>query len=100
MNTLKVKILGLITIIIVAIITVAALVNFQLQKQVIASVTKHNSRLLTETIKNSFATAMRLGHAEEIQNILRSIKSQESITSIRIIDIDGKIALSADSGEI
>jgi len=100
MNTLKVKILGLITIIVVAIITVAALVDFQLQKQMIATVTKHNTLLLSETIKNSFTTAMRFGHAGETQNILRSIKSQEAIKSLRITDIDGKIVLSTDSGEI
>lgn len=100
MNSLKVKILGLITVIIVAIITLAAIVNFQLQKQMINSITEHNSLMLAETVKSSIANAMRSGHSEEIRNILAKINAQESIKSIRILDPAGKILNSSDSGEI
>lgn len=100
MNSLKVKILGLITIIIVAIITVAALINFRIQKQLMTSVTEQNALMMTETIKSSIANAMRSGRGEEVQNMLTGIKSQESIKALRIFDVSGRILTSADAGEI
>jgi putative nucleotidyltransferase with HDIG domain len=100
MNSLKVKILGLVTAIVVAIITLAAMVNFQLQKQMINSITEHNSQMLSETVKGSIANAMRFGRAEEIPHILSNIKTQEFIKSARILDLGGKILNSSDSGEI
>lgn len=100
MNSLKVKILGLVTVIVVAIITVAAIVNFQLQKQMITSITEQNSQMLTETVKSSIANTMRSGRAGEVSNILAAIKTQESIKAIRILDTAGKILNSSDSGEI
>jgi putative nucleotidyltransferase with HDIG domain len=100
MNSLKVKILGLVTAVVVAIITLAATVNFQLQKQMINSITEHNSQMLSETVKSSIANAMRFGRAEEIPHILLNIKSQESIKSARILDLGGKILNSSDRGEI
>ena len=100
MNSLKVKILGLVTAIVVAIVSLAAIVNFQLQKQMINSLTEHNSLMLSETVNSSIANAMRFGRAKEIPHILSNIKSQESIKSVRILDLDGKILSSSDSGEI
>lgn len=100
MNSLKIKILSLITIIVVAIITAAALIDFQLQKQLITSVTEQNAVMLTETIKSSIANTMRTGHSAKILDTLYGIKSQESIRTIRILDPNGRIIFSADSGEI
>lgn len=100
MNSLKVKILGLVTAIVVAIITVAAFVNFQLQKQMITSITEQNAMMLTETVKSSIASTMRSGRAGEVRNILANINAQDSIKTIRILDSGGKILNSSDSGEI
>ncbi len=100
MNSLKVKILGLITFIVVAIILVAAFVNFQLQKQMINSVMEHNSLMLADTIKNSIANAMIAGRTDEIRDILFTAKKQEYFQSIRVIDAAGTIIRSADSGEV
>lgn len=100
MNSLKIKLLGLITLIVVAIILLAAFVNYQLQKQMIHSVTEHNSQLLAETIKSSISNAMIVGKTVEIQNIISTAKKQESFKSIRLVDTAGMILQSADSGEI
>ena len=100
MNSLKVKILGLITFIVVAIILVAAFINFQLQKQMVSSIMEHNSMMLAETVKNSIANAMNAGRVHELQDILFTAKNRESIKSIRVIDAAGTIIHSADSGEI
>ena len=99
MNTLKAKILGLITIIVIVIITVAALINIQLQKQ-ITSITKQNAHMMSETVKQSILNAMHSGRPEQVQNILAGIKSQESIKVLRIYDTSGRIIASADRGEI
>jgi len=99
MNTLKAKILGLITIIVIVIITVAALINIQLQKQ-ITNITKQNARIMSETIKQSLLNAMHSGQGGQIQNVLADIKSQESIKALRLYDPTGRIVASADRGEI
>lgn len=99
MNTLKTKIIGLITIIVIVIITVANLINIQLQKQII-TITKQNAHMMSETIKQSLLNAMLSGRAEQTQNILDGIKSQGSIKALRIYDTYGKIVASADRGEI
>jgi putative nucleotidyltransferase with HDIG domain len=78
---------------------VAALINIQLQKQ-ITSITKQNALMMSETIKQSILNAMHSGRAEQIQNILAGIKSQESIKVLRIYDTSGRIIASADRGEI
>lgn len=100
MNSLKIKILGIITSIVVAIILVAALVNFQLQKKMINSIVEHNSLMLAETLKSSIANAMIAGRVDEIRNILSTAKVPEFIKSIRIVDSAGTILHSADNGEI
>lgn len=100
MNSLKVKILGLITVIVVAIITLAAFINFQLQKQMINSITEHNALMLTETVKNNITNSMLSGRGKELPNILSTINTQDSIKSIRILDSSSNIVNSSDIGEI
>ncbi|HTP65361.1 MAG TPA: HD domain-containing phosphohydrolase [Geobacteraceae bacterium] len=99
MNTLKAKILGLIAIIVIVIVTAASLINIQLQKK-IKAIAKQNAVMTSETIKQSIFNSMHSGRAEELQNILTGIKSQESIKALRICDPAGKIIASADRGEI
>lgn len=100
MNSLKIKILGLITIIVVFIVGVSAVINFNVQEEMITSLAKRNSKLLLETVKNSIANAMRSGNKEEVDKIFSQIRSQEGIQTVRIFDETGKILNSADSGEI
>ncbi|HEY5973553.1 MAG TPA: HD domain-containing phosphohydrolase, partial [Geobacteraceae bacterium] len=100
MNSLKVKILGIVCIIVVAIVTAAGVVNFQLQKQLIDSINDQNSFVLTETIKNSISDVMRTGHSDQVRVILSRISSQDVIKSIRIFDTNGKILNSANHAEI
>ncbi len=100
MNSLKVKILGLTCLIVAAIITVAGLVAFNLQKDLVNGITERNTLLLTETIKNSISDVMRSGRSDEVRTILSRIKSQEHITSIRIVDPNGNILNSANVDEI
>ncbi len=86
-------------IIVIVVVSVAALINIQLQKQ-IKTITRQNALILSETIKQSILNIMHSGNGEELQNILYGIKSQESIKTLRIYDTSGKIIASADRGEV
>ena len=99
MNSLKAKILVMVTVIVMVIITVIALINMQLQKRVSHAV-RQNTLLIAETVKYGIINAMHSGRPEEIQNMLSGLKSQESIKGVRIFDTSGKILRSSDKGEI
>jgi len=86
-------------VIVFAIIAAAALINMQLQNK-IAGITKQNALMVAETIKYGVVNAMRSKHVEDVQNMLASMKSQESIKVLRIFDTSGKILSSSDKGEI
>jgi putative nucleotidyltransferase with HDIG domain len=100
MNSLKIKLLGIICTIVVLIISAAAFVNFNLQNELVHNITERNTLLLTETIKNSIADVMRSGHSDEVRMILSRIKTHEYIKTIRIYEPGGRILNSADVNEI
>jgi len=99
MNTLKIKILGMITVIVIAIITVVALINMQLQKQV-SGAARQNALLMAESIKFGVVNSMHSDRVAEVQNMLTGIKSHDTIKELRIFDTSGKILKSSDKGEI
>jgi putative nucleotidyltransferase with HDIG domain len=100
MNSLKIKILGLISVIVVAIILVAAVVNFRTQKEMINSIMEQDTLMLAETVKSSIGHAMTAGRTGEIADILGAAKAQASVKSIRILDKSGVILHSAQGNEI
>jgi putative nucleotidyltransferase with HDIG domain len=99
MNTLKIKIIGMIAVIVFAIIAAAALINMQLQNQV-AGITKQNALMVAETIKYGIVNAMHSRNVDGVKNMLTSMKALESIKILRIFDASGKILTSSDKGEI
>lgn len=100
MISLKTKILGIITILVVAVVSISAFLNIEQQKQVITSIAEHNTAMLAETIKSSITDAMLSGHSEEIRKIFTHISNQKTIKTLRIIDESGKVLNSPNSGEI
>ncbi|ABQ25908.1 HD domain-containing phosphohydrolase [Geotalea uraniireducens] len=99
-NSLKIKIIGLITITLVAVVTLAAFLNYRHQTEMLYEMASHNANVLTETVKSSINDAMRSGHSEEISSIFSRIRSKELISSLRILDETGKILNSADRSEV
>lgn len=99
-NSLKIKIIGLITITLVAVVTLAAFLNYRHQTEMLYEMANHNTNVLAETVKSSINDAMRSGHSEEISSIFSRIRSKELISSLRILDETGKILNSADRSEI
>lgn len=100
MNSLKVKILGMVCGLIIIFLTVAAYINFRHQKALIHKITDGNVNLLNETVKNSISDAMRTGRSDEVRSILSRLNNSSNITSIRILDPDGVVLNSAKPDEI
>jgi len=100
MNSLKVKILGMVCLLIVIFLSAATYINFRHQKSLIHKITDGNIQLLNETIKSSISDAMRSGRSDEVRNILSRLNNSSHITSIRILDPDGLVLNSAKPAEI
>jgi len=99
-NSLKIKILTLVTLILVIVISSVAYINFRQQKEMLHEIANRNTSVLIETIKSSIANAMLSGRSDEVGSIFSRIKSREFVKSIRIVDPEGKILNSADREEI
>lgn len=100
MNSLKTKILSLITLVIVAIVAISGYIGFEIQKRMTSEMAEQNNAILTETIKSSISNAMRSGLSAEVGAILSQIRNQDVIKAIRIVDQNGTILNSADPGEV
>ncbi|GFE59040.1 HD domain-containing phosphohydrolase [Geobacter sp. AOG1] len=100
MKSLKVKILGLITIIVVTILVIAALLNFRQNKELIRNLADHNTTVIIETVKSSVINAMRSGHSDEVRELFKKIRSSNFISDLRIVSESGVIINSADEAEI
>jgi putative nucleotidyltransferase with HDIG domain len=99
-NSLKIKIIGLISLTLLAVITPVAYLNFQHQKVMLNEMAVHNADVLMETIRSSISDSMRNGHSEEVSKVFSRIRSKEFITALRIVDESGKVLNSADRSEI
>jgi len=99
-NSLRIKILALVTLILIFIISSVAYINFRQQKEMLHEIAYRNTSVMIETIKSSVANAMLSGRSDEIGSIFARIKSREFVKSIRIVDPQGKIINSADRDEI
>ena len=100
LNSLKIKILTLVTLIMVLIISSVAYINFRQQKEMLHEIANRNTTVLIETIKSSIGNAMLSGNPGEIGNIFVRIRSREFVKSVRIVDISGRILNSAAPEEI
>lgn len=99
MNSLKIKILGLMVIIMVMTVGLTAWHNLRTQKAMLLGIADQNSRVLGETIRSSIVTTMASGHNAEVANILEKIWKEPAIESVRIFDESGRILVSGDMEE-
>ncbi|MDA8429346.1 MAG: GAF domain-containing protein [Geobacteraceae bacterium] len=95
-NSLKIKIVGLVAVIVVVTIGISSWLNFSHQKTMLEEVSQQNAIVLVESILTSIHTSMKLGHATEVDDILSRVKSHDYIKALRIVDINGKVLHSAD----
>ncbi len=99
-NSLKIKIVGLVAVIVIVTISISSWINFSNQKTMQEEMAQQNSIVLVESILSSIHTSMKLGHATDVYDILARVKSKEYIKALRIISTDGKILHSADKKQI
>ncbi len=99
MNSLKIKIVGLIAITVVAITLLSTWINIGTQKKLLYEFAEQNSRVITETIHNSIITSMSTGQNYEVARILEEIEAEETIESVQIFDRSGRILMSSSAEE-
>jgi HD-GYP domain-containing protein (c-di-GMP phosphodiesterase class II) len=99
-NSLKIKIVGLVAVIVVVTISISSWLNFVHQKEMLEEVAQQNAIVLIESILTNIHTSMRLGHETEVDDILSRVKSHDYIRAIRIVNSDGEILHSADKSQI
>ncbi|MRR34666.1 hypothetical protein EG829_08210, partial [bacterium] len=100
MNSLKVKILGTITIIVVVLVFGISLLEYQHQKRLITQISAQNAVLLTTALQSTIENVMMSGRTDEVQRILARLKEKDKIENLRIFDETGSILNSAIKQEI
>lgn len=100
MISLKIKLFGIITAVVVTIVALSSLATINQQNDIITGIAQRNSTILTETVKGAITDAMLSGQSNDIRRILAQISSQKLITTLRIIDESGKVLNSANPAEI
>jgi HD-GYP domain-containing protein (c-di-GMP phosphodiesterase class II) len=100
MNSLKIKILGLIALIMCGVIGLITWKNLITQHEMLAKVAEQNGRLVSETIRNSIHSSMKNGEQSKVQGMFTEIGENPSIDAVRIFDESGRILTSAKPDEI
>ncbi len=99
MNSLKIKILGLTTLIMLITVALAVWHNFETQRAMLQRFADQNGRVLGETIRNSIIANMASGQNGEVARILERISREPAIETVRIFDEAGRILISAQAEE-
>lgn len=99
-NSLKIKIVGLVSIIVIAVISYASWQHYNNQKIVIENIVEKSSVVLVESIVANIQSSMKAGHTTAINKILHDAKVHEDIKELRIIDKEGTVLHSADAHDI
>jgi putative nucleotidyltransferase with HDIG domain len=100
MNSLKIKFLGLIGIILVVAITGTTWYNLRTQRVVLQKMAAEHARLVAETIRNSIMTDMANGRNEQVGHTLAKISREPAIDSLHIFDETGRIMIAGNPAEI
>lgn len=100
MNSLKIKILGIIAVIMSGAIGLITWHNLQTQHNMLAKVAEQDGRLVIETIRNSIHTNMKSGEHNKIVGIFEDIGRNPAIESVKIFDVNGRVLISAHQEEI
>ncbi|MDO9309676.1 MAG: GAF domain-containing protein [Deltaproteobacteria bacterium] len=100
LNSLKIKIVSLVALIVIAVVSFASWKHYHEQKSMIVNLTEKSSVALIESIVANIQAAMKTGHTSAVNDILKKVKRQEHVKVLRIVDDNGRILHSAESKEI
>lgn len=99
-NSLKIKIVGMVSLIVIAVISFVSWHHYHAQKEVIENVVENSSVALTKSIVATIQSSMRAGHSSGLNTILSDAKAHDNIQELRIISNDGKIIHSTTKHEV
>ncbi|HAD04061.1 MAG: hypothetical protein A2091_10985 [Desulfuromonadales bacterium GWD2_61_12] len=100
MNSLKVKILGLMATILILTVSLEVWHHLDAQKSMLSQLAQENGRVLAEIVRSSVITNMANGQNPEVARILEKISAEKSIAGAKIFDETGRIMVSANGDEI
>lgn len=100
LNSLKIKIVGLVALIVIMVISFASWLHYRDQKAVIEKLVEKSSVVLIESVVANIQNSMKAGHTTAINTILHKAKIHDHIKELRIINQDGTIIHSADTDDI
>ena len=100
MNSLKIKFLGLCSIILIVAIGLTTWYNLKTQNAMLGKLASEHGRMLAETIHRSIITDMANGKNEGVTNILAKINSEPAIKDVRIFDETGRILMTGNHQEL
>lgn len=100
LNSLKIKIVSLVAVIVIAVVSIASWKHYHEQKSMIISLTEKSSVALIESIVANIKAAMKTGHTSAVNDILRKVRSQDHVKVLRIVDDNGRILHSANKKEV
>src|SRR5210317_1353232 len=99
MNSLKIKFLGLCSVILIVAIGLTTWYNLKTQNAMLGKLASEHGRMLAETIHRSIITDMANGKNEGVTNILAKINSEPAIKDVRIFDETGRILMTGNHQE-
>lgn len=99
-NSLKIKIVGLVALIVIAVISSASWHHYRDQKAMLEKIVEKSSVILIESVVSNIQNSMKAGHTTAINAILHDAKVHDHIKELRIIDQEGTIIHSADKNDI
>ncbi|HIJ94598.1 MAG TPA: GAF domain-containing protein [Desulfuromonadales bacterium] len=99
-NSLKVKLVGLVALIVIAVISLASWRHYHEQKAIIELITEKSSVLLIDSVVANIQSAMKSGHTTAIDAILHDVRKHDTVSTLRIVDDAGIILHSADKRDI
>lgn len=100
LNSLKIKIVSLVAIIVVTVISLSSWQHYIEQKTIIIGLTEKSTVSLIESLVANIQAAMKSGHTSAINDILSKMKHNQNISVLRVVDDNGKILKSANREEI
>ena len=99
MNSLKIKFLGLCSILLIVAIGLTTWYNLKTQKAMLGKLASEHGRMLAEIIHRSIITDMAIGKNDSVRKILAKINSEPAIKDVRIFDETGRILMSGNQEE-
>ena len=100
LNSLKIKIVGMVALIVIAVISFVSWHHYRDQKAVFEAIVEKSAIMLSESIAANIQNSMKMGHTSSINDILHEAKGHDHIKELRIIDGEGTIIHSADKNDI